>query len=154
VTRKKLDELMQLGETQRMYDRFMGSLADSHPAIASKPFGFTLGDDASIKIIDNGNSLTETDKQTLTGLINNFETFQSRLQGHAKTLMTLVDHDYESFGNRYRLDLGNFQNVIDFRGIFSVGFNKMETEWVRQIEANAETRDRPYISVAVWQVCF
>jgi hypothetical protein len=128
------------------YERFMGDFSQSHPDIASKHFGFTLGDDAALKIIDYDNSLTEDERNTLVAAFNDFG-LTSQLQGMARKLMEFVDHDQCHLNGRYQLDLSNFQYTIDFGRILACDFKEIGHEWKRQIEANAEKLDTSSISV-------
>lgn len=149
VIRKKIVEEIDLALTQLTYTRFMESLADSHPELASKAFGFTLDENASIKIIDYNESLTDDEKSLLADKINNFDGFNLQLQARARAMMTLVDHDHEIFGGRYKLDIDNFQYVIDFNRLLNVSVKKMHSEWVAQVERKAEQRNPSYISLSV-----
>ena len=146
---KKNIEYLALAATQISHDRFMSTLADTHPEIAAKKFGFTLDRNAFIKVIDYGNTLSEDEKYMLTEALNNFENFKDNLQDRARAFMILVDHDHETFGGRYTLNLDNFQNVIDFGRLFGTSQKAMGAEWVRQVELNAERRDSAYVSVSV-----
>ncbi|KPW37563.1 hypothetical protein ALP45_02968 [Pseudomonas coronafaciens pv. atropurpurea] len=55
--------------------------------------------------------------------------------------MTLVDHDHETFGGRYNLDISNFQDVIDYGKIMNTSEKNRHNEWVQQVQSNAEKRD-------------
>jgi hypothetical protein len=149
VALKKIDQYINLSLMQFAYDGFMKTLVDTHPDIASKKFGFTLSEDATLKIIDYENRLTEDDKTVLVESMRRFDNFELRLQVCAKGMMALVDHDHKTFGGRYMLDISNFQDVIDFRKILSVGAKAMNNEWAGQVSANAEARDPSYISLSV-----
>lgn len=149
VAHKKIVDVLELALIYVTYDSFRKDLQETHPEIAGKKFGFTLNESASIKIIDYDNSLTENDKSVLTHAINGFREFKEQIQQHAKTVMTLVDHDHETFGGRYKLDISNFQDVIDYGKIMSTSVQKMQDEWIQQVQSNAEKRDFSYISVAV-----
>ncbi len=146
---KKNVEYLALAATQITYERFMKNLADTHPEIAAKKFGFTLDRNAFIKVIDHDDVLSEHEKYLLTEGLNNFENLKDNLQDRARAFMILADHDLETFGGRYNLNLDNFQNVIDFGKIFGTSQKKMGAEWVRQIEMNAERRESVYVSVSV-----
>ena len=102
-----------------------------------------------MKIIDYNDSLTENDKTILTQSINEFRSLKTQVQYHAKFIMTLVDHDHQTFEGRYKLDLSNFQDVIDHGKIMNTGEKQMQSEWIRQVESNAEKREFSYISVSV-----
>ncbi len=129
------------------YDAYRRQLVDTQPDLASKNFGFTLDENASLKIIDYDNSLTEADEVALTESINNFQELKSMAQTNAKKLMTLVDHDHKTFGSRYNLNIGNFHSIIDYGKIIEAGTKNMENEWIRQVESNAEKLSYSYISI-------
>ncbi|PYD17969.1 MULTISPECIES: hypothetical protein [Pseudomonas syringae group] len=149
VAHKKRLDVLELALVNVTFDSFRKQLQETHPDIARKNFGFTLTESASIKIIDYDNSLTENDTSVLTHAINGFREFKEQLQHHAKTIMTLVDHDHETFGGRYKLDISNFQDVIDYGKIMNTSVQKMQDEWIQQVQSNAEKRDFSYISLAV-----
>jgi hypothetical protein len=148
IVLKKIIQEMNLSLMQFTYNSFMKTLADTHPEIASKKFGFTLSEDATLKIIDYENSLTDNEKNVLAESMRRFDQFELKLQMCAKGMMELVDHDQKTFGGRYQLDIRSFQDVIDFRKILSVGVKDMNNEWARQVGANAEARDTAYISTS------
>ncbi|WP_241000193.1 hypothetical protein [Pseudomonas viridiflava] len=148
VAEEKLFNAMNLDLMRITYDAYRKELADTYPELATKKFGFTLDEDASLKIIDHDNSLTEADRAVLTESINNFRELKSMVQANAKMLMKLVDHDHETFGSRYDLNIGNFHHVVDYGKIINAGAHHMENEWIRQIESNAEKMDHSYISVS------
>lgn len=127
VAHKKRLDVLELALVNVTYDSFRKELQETHPDIARKNFGFTLTESASIKIIDYDNSLTENDTSVLTHAINGFREFKEQLQHHAKTIMTLVDHDHETFGGRYKLNISNFQDVIDYGKIMNTSVQKCRT---------------------------
>ncbi|WP_116865719.1 hypothetical protein [Pseudomonas syringae] len=149
VAHKKRLDVLELALVNVTYDSFRKELQETHPDIARKNFGFTLTESASIKIIDYDNSLTANDTSVLTHAINEFRELKEQIQHHAKTIMTLVDHDHETFGGRYKLDISNFQDVIDYGKIMNTSVQKMQDEWINQVQSNAEKRDFSYISLAV-----
>ncbi|WP_122666609.1 hypothetical protein [Pseudomonas viridiflava] len=149
VFHKEISVRLELGLAKLDHDRFMKELADTHPKIASKNFGYTLDRDADIKIIDYDSSLTDNDQQVVVDLMSRRDGFKAALQSVARGMMTLVDHDRdrEIFGSRYNLDIDDFQFVIDFQKIFNVPLDKVGEEWILQIQRNAERRDSSDISV-------
>ncbi|CAM3411258.1 hypothetical protein PSFL111601_23305 [Pseudomonas floridensis] len=70
------------------------------------------------------------------------------VRANAKKLMSLVDHDHETFGSRYSLNIENFNSIIDYDKILTAGINQMENEWVRQVKNNAEKANYSYLSVS------
>ncbi|WP_439884644.1 hypothetical protein ACTACK_21055 [Pseudomonas syringae] len=148
VAEEKLFNAMNLDLMRITYDVYRKVLADTYPELATKKFGFTLDEDASLKIIDHDNSLTEADRAVLTESINDFQELKSMVQANAKMLMTLVDHDHETFGSRYDLNIGNFHSIIDYDKLLYAGINQMENEWVRQVQNHAEKISHSYISVS------
>lgn len=131
---------------QRSYERFMGELSDSQPEIANKNFGFTLGEDASVKIIDYNNSLTAEEENTLSKAFNDFG-LTSHLQRIARAFMEFEDHNQGSADGRSKLDLSNFRYVIDFGRILTSSFEEMGNEWRRQVEENTQRLNVSSISV-------
>ncbi|MBX8569963.1 hypothetical protein K5D36_09770 [Pseudomonas cichorii] len=132
---------------QCYYDSFRKELIELKPDLAKKGFSYTLGDDAQIKVISYENSLSEDEIKWLTKTLNNIEDFKESVQLHAKSMMTLVDHDTETFGGKYNLNLMNFQDTIDYGKIVSVRKNDLSEEWIRQIQQNAEKRESPLIDI-------
>ncbi|MDO7927621.1 hypothetical protein Q6A51_12570 [Pseudomonas sp. KFB-139] len=132
---------------QCYYDHFRKELIELKPELAKKGFSYTLGDDAQIKVISYENSLSEDEIKWLTDTLNNIEDFKESVQLHAKSMMILVDHDTETFGGKYNLNLMNFQDTIDYGKIVAVRKNDLSEEWIRQIEQNAEKRESPLIDI-------
>lgn len=146
---KKMNEEMDFDLAQITYSSFMKQLADTRPELAVKAFGFTLDASASIKIIDYNESLTDAEKTELTERINAFDGFQSQLRARARGMMTLVDHDHETFGGRYVLNIENFQGVIDFAKLMNGSVNNVYGEWVGQVQTNAGERESTRILLTV-----
>ncbi len=149
VLEQKLFERLHLASAKRAHDGFIKALADVHPEMASKKFGYTLGADASIKVIDYDESLTEADRDVLTKALNGFEEFKSELQRVAKSMMTLIDHDDETFGGRYAVSIENFQHVIDFNKVLRSSIEDMHDEWVGQVKNHAQQQDSSRIDLTV-----
>ncbi|MCI8212280.1 hypothetical protein AUC61_22360 [Pseudomonas sp. S25] len=149
VLEQKLFERLHLASAKRAHDGFINALADVHPEIASKKFGYTLGADASIKVIDYDESLTEAERDVLTKALNGFEGFKSELQRVAKSMMTLIDHDDETFGGRYAVSIESFQHVIDFNKVLRSSIEDMHDEWVGQVKNHAEQQGSSHIDLTV-----
>lgn len=148
VQLKKIYEQIDVGLIKFTYDEFRKDLEFTHPEISNKAYGFTLSETGNIKIIDYDNNLTENDKEVLTKSINEFKEFKNQLQNHARSIMTLLDHDHETFGGRYKLDISNFQNIIDYGKVMSASFEKMQSAWIEQVKSNAEKMEFSYLSVS------
>ncbi|MFJ4142391.1 hypothetical protein [Pseudomonas sp. NPDC089734] len=138
---KRASSASQLRIQQSIYDTFRKELIDLKPELANKGFSYTLGDDAQIKVISYENSLSEDDLQWLTKALNGTQAFKESVQSHAKIMMTLVDHDTEIFGEKYNLNLLNFQNTIDYGKIIAIRKNDLNDGWIQQIHQNAEKRE-------------
>lgn len=144
---KSIEVMLDLGLAKCAYDSFMKKLADTHPEIASKSFGFTLDADASIKIIDYNEVLTDSERRFLIDSLSNADGLKLHSKSAAKGFMALVDHDHETFGGRQKLGIESFQFVIDIGRILSMSVEKMQGEWVAQVQTSAERRDFPYLSL-------
>lgn len=123
------------------YADIRNKLYDTHPELAAKKFGFTLDESANLMILDYDNTLSHQERDFLGNLLNNHANLKGLAQRHAKVMMTLLDHDTDTFGNRYSLTLDNFRHTIDYAKILEQGPGKMHKEWIRQVHNNAETRD-------------
>lgn len=124
------------------YYEFRRQLAFLNPELAEKYFGFTLGPDMKIKVTDPDEVLTAAEMSYLTEKLNERETLKNNLHQHARTVMELVDHLPELFGDGYVVDLPTYHTIIDYGQIFtrnSIG-NFMDT-WAYQVERHAKKRE-------------
>ncbi|RMQ49828.1 hypothetical protein ALQ04_01305 [Pseudomonas cichorii] len=144
---EEMKSASQLRIQQSIYDRFRKELIELKPDLASKGFSYTLGDDAEIKVISYDNSLSEDEIKWLTKALNDMDSFKESVQSHARTMMTLVDHDTETFGGKYNLNLLNFQDTIDYGKIVAIRKNNLNEEWIKQIHQNAEKRETHIIDI-------
>lgn len=133
--------MIDLAFMQIHYADFRTKLLDAHPALAAKRFGFTLDESANLTILDYDNTLSNQERDLLSSLLNNHKHLRETVQCHAKVMMTLLDHDTDTFGNRYSLTLDNFRHTIDYARIVEQRPGKMHEEWIRQVQNNAERRD-------------
>lgn len=62
VAHEKMVNAIDLRLMQFTYDAYRKELIGSHPDLAAKKFGFTLDENASLKLIDHDNSLTDADR--------------------------------------------------------------------------------------------
>ncbi|RMQ49763.1 hypothetical protein ALQ04_01306 [Pseudomonas cichorii] len=138
---------IHLTQQQCYYDTFRKELVELRPDLANKGFSYTLGDDAQVKVIAYENSLSEDDIKWLTKALNGMDSFKESVQSHARIMMTLVDHDTETFGGKYNLNLLNFQDTIDYGKIVAIRKNDLSDEWIKQIHQNAEKRETHMIDI-------
>lgn len=137
-----------LGIQQYDFDRFREKLVELRPDLAGRKFSYTLGDDAQVKIIDPENLFNGEQLQWMTDSLNQLPGFTKTVQECAKRMMTLVDHDDETFGNRFSLNLMNFQDTIDFGELISVKDRELQKNaWIAQIHENAERRVAPLVDI-------
>jgi len=135
-----------------VFREFMQNLDFIDPDLARKNFGYTLGYDGNVKVLDPKGNLTENEMERLTDEMNRFKTaigkvsFKETVQNHAKIMMGIVDHDKESFGGKQSLSLLNIQDVVDYSKIV-MREKYPNKDWVKQIIDNAEKRDRSLVDV-------
>lgn len=146
VERKKSFDQIHLALIQITYSQFRDHLTQVDPDIAKKNFGFTLGPDANLKVLNYANTLTEVEKSTVEDLINNFQDLKLAIQHQARDIMILADHDHETFGSARNVTLENFHSIIDYHKILSCGRDGMQAEWIRQVSNHAEPKTSTYIS--------
>ncbi|KAA8696631.1 Uncharacterized protein ALO80_00706 [Pseudomonas caricapapayae] len=120
------------------YQKFRAELVDVRPDLAEKNFSYTIGDDAELKIIDLDDKLGTNEIKYLSDAINQKNQFKDAAVRHAKILMTLADHDTETFKGTYKLDLLNFQNIIDLGKIALSKKDDPSEIWINQIKEKAE----------------
>ncbi|POP89659.1 hypothetical protein CXB40_29680 [Pseudomonas syringae pv. avii] len=95
------------------YQKLRAELVDLRPDLAGKNFSYTVGDDAELKIIDLDDKLGTNEIKYLSDAINQKTQLKDAALTHAKILMTLADHDTDTFKGTYKFDLLNFKNIID-----------------------------------------
>lgn len=137
-----------LTHTLKEYDKFRTELGVWRPELAKKDFGYTLDHDGNIKIIDYDNQLSDQDIEWLTDSFNEMGNFREGLRGHAKMLMTIVDHDTDRMKGHFKLDLINFQGVIDYAKS-AVQNGNLSDWWIRQVQEKSEKLDDPIIDINV-----
>ncbi|GAB7531566.1 hypothetical protein PS3A_39780 [Pseudomonas sp. 3A(2025)] len=140
---------IELEVQQCFYTKIRNELGVFRPDLASKNFSYTLGDDEQIKILNQDPLLTDDDLQHLTKLFNNRKGFRDSVVEHAKMAMALVDHDDKAFGGKYKLDLLNIQNTLDYGKLIMLKPEKMREAFVRQIIENGEKREEPLVDITV-----
>ncbi|GAB7531676.1 hypothetical protein PS3A_40900 [Pseudomonas sp. 3A(2025)] len=134
---------------QSIYSKIRNELGVFRPDLANKNFSYTLGDDAQIKVLNQDPLLTEGDLEHLTKLFNDRRGFKDSIHRHAKMAMALVDHDDKTFGGKYKLDLMNIQNTLDYGKLVMLKPEKMHEAFVRQIIENGERREEPLVDITV-----
>ncbi|WP_349969843.1 hypothetical protein [Pseudomonas caspiana] len=137
------DDLENVNET---FEKFMKELHFLDPDLAVKNWSYTLDGEAQIKVLDPKGNLNDAEVERLTKAMNSFKDFTASVQSHAKTIMSIVDHDTEKFGGKYELSLLNFQQVIDY-GTMSYRKKDPNEDWVRQVAENAEKRESSLIDL-------
>jgi hypothetical protein len=139
---------LDLRVMQSQLDKFRNSLIDMRPDLAGVNISYTLGDDAQIKVLDPQQTFNEEQLDWLTKSLNEVPHFRDTVQDHARKIMTLVDHDTETFGNRYKLSLSNFQDVIDYGKIMTVkNQDELNNAWIKQVHEKGELRGERLIDV-------
>lgn len=133
---------------QCQFARFRENLISIRPDLAGINISYTLDDEAHIKILDPDKVFSCEQLEWLSGAMNNLKDFKETVQSHAKKIMTLVDHDTETFGNRYTLNLMNFADTIDYGKIISVkDQHEINNAWVKQVYENGQHRGEPVVDI-------
>jgi len=127
------------------FNEFSERLKDLRPDIASTNFGFTLDENANIKILDGRQPLTEADKLWLTDEINRFKDLRNTVHAHSKALMGFVDHA-RNFDGKYNLNRHNFQSVIDYRDILNTSQHDFYERSLKMVRNYTPMRTEPRIS--------
>jgi len=134
-----------LKKINSIFTEFSDRLKDLRPDIASSNYGFTLDENANIKILDGRQPLTEADKLWLTDEINRFKDFRNTVHAHSKALMGFVDHA-KNFDGKYNLNRHNFQSVIDYRDILNTSQHDFYERSLKMVRSYTPMRTEPRIS--------
>jgi len=137
-----------LKKINSIFTEFSDRLKDLRPDIASSNYGFTLDENANIKILDGRQPLTEADKLWLTDEINRFKDFRNTVHAHSKALMGFVDHA-KNFEGKYNLNRHNFQSVIDYRDILNTSQHDFYERSLKMVRSYTPMRTEPRISTYV-----
>jgi hypothetical protein len=129
------------------YDKFKRKLDHINPELARKDFSYTLGDNAELKILDPKGNLSDEEINWLTDAINKYKGLKDSVQRHAKSMMTLIDHDTATFGGRYQVSLLTLHAIIDY-GKIDISNPHLNEEWIKQINEKAEKLDTHLIDVS------
>ncbi|KPW22075.1 hypothetical protein ACKUFS_15945 [Pseudomonas cannabina] len=131
------------------FQKFRNELLDLRPDLAGASFSYTLGDDAELKIIDVNKKLGEHELKYLSDVINQKAEFKESARKQAKLIMTLVDHDTDTFNGQYKLDLTNFQDVIDLGTIAACKKNDPRDIWINQVRQHAEKKEMSLVDIRI-----
>ncbi|MCQ2992539.1 hypothetical protein NLO88_00880 [Pseudomonas syringae] len=135
----------KLTEINSKFEKFSEYIKDLRPDIVSTNYGFTLDENANIKILDGRQPLDEADKLWLTNEINKFKDFRNTVHDHSKALMAVVDHS-KDFGGKYNLNRHNFQSVIDYRDILNTSQRDFYERALHMVKSHAPMRSEPRIN--------
>jgi hypothetical protein len=133
---------------QCQFAKFRDNVVSLRPDLAGLNISFTLDEEGQIKILDPDKVFNSEQLEWLTDSVNKIKDFKQTVQSHARKMMELVDHDTETFGNRYVLNLSNFANTIDYGLIISIKDQyEMNNAWITQILEKGEHREERMIDV-------
>jgi len=142
---QRLESESALYTIKREFKEFSDYIRDVRPDISSKEFGFTLDENAKIKILNGRKQLSDTDELWLTEEINRLGKLKKTMHAHSKTLMTFVDH-YESFGGKYSLNRYNFQSTVDYGEILNIQSDRLHDSFIKMVHSFVPRRSEPLIN--------
>lgn len=142
---QSLESESTLYTIKREFKEFSDYIRDVRPDIASKEFGFTLDENAKIKILNGRKQLSDADELWLTEEINRLDTLKKTMHAHSKTLMIFVDH-CESFGGKYSLNRHNFQSTVDYGEILSIQRGRLHDSFIKMVRSYVPSRSEPLIN--------
>ena len=112
--------------------RFNSSLALFDPALASKDFGYTLGPDSRLQVLDPQNNLTPKEKEWLTDALNAQTKLVNVVRNHVQTTRQLLAEYAPCGANAPQSGQNHDSFVIDYRKLDSRDFLQRFDEWVSQ----------------------
>lgn len=142
---QRLESESALYTIKREFKEFSDYIRDVRPDISSKEFGFTLDENAKIKILNGRKQLSDADELWLTEQINRLDKLKKTMHAHSKTLMTFVDH-CESFGGKYSLNRYNFQSTVDYGEILNIQSDRLHDSFIKMVHSYVPGRSEPLIN--------
>jgi len=142
---QRLESESALYTIKREFKEFSDYIRDVRPDISSKEFGFTLDENAKIKILNGRKQLSDADELWLTEEINRLGKLKKTMHAHSKTLMTFVDH-CESFGGKYNLNRYNFQSTVDYGEILNIQRGRLHDSFIKMVHSYVPRRSEPLIN--------
>ena len=142
---QRLESESALYTIKREFKEFSDYIRDVRPDISSKEFGFTLDENAKIKILNGRKQLSDADELWLTEQINRLDKLKKTMHAHSKTLMTFVDH-CESFGGKYSLNRYNFQSTVDYGEILNIQSDRLHDSFIKMVHSFVPRRSEPLIN--------
>jgi len=133
----ELEASNEFSKQYYFFHKLKDQISDTRPDLADKKFSFTLGDDAEIKILDSGKSLSDDDLNWLTRVINSDVDLKSSVRQGAKLIMSIIDHDPKNFSGKTNLSLLNFQHIVDLGKALTDPHSLMEG-WMKQVKEHDE----------------
>lgn len=112
--------------------RFNSSLTLFDPALANKDFGYTLGPDSRLQVLDPQNNLTPKEKEWLTDALNAQRKLVNVVRNHVQMTRELLA-EYAPCGvNAQQSGQNHDSFVIDYRKLESRDFLQHFDKWVSQ----------------------
>lgn len=142
---QRLESESALYTIKREFKEFSDYIRDVRPDIASKEFGFTLDENAKIKILNGRKQLSDAEELWLTEEINRLDELKKTMHAHSKTLMIFVDH-CESFGGKYSLNRHNFQSTVDYGDILNIQSDRLHDSFIKMVRSYVPSRSEPLIN--------
>lgn len=120
-----IEMMLMESETQK----FMKSLTSFNPELAGKDFGYTLGDDSRLKILDPQGNLTPRETEWLTKALNAQEQALQWIRGFARLTFELA-RDYQTHSSEPReLNKSDANQLVNYRSIDPTAFWEKFDQW-------------------------
>lgn len=130
------------------YKGFLYQLSKSNPALAGKSFGFSVGQDGSLVVVD-AKGLSQGELALLTDKLNQSDQLVSTARRFASLMMEMVEAE-ENLFFRFHLDLQNFAQTLDLGRALghAVEYGQHgSTTWVNQMFMKGEVRYGGWIKI-------
>ncbi|BBP75373.1 hypothetical protein CCU68_07175 [Pseudomonas gingeri NCPPB 3146 = LMG 5327] len=100
-----------------VFNDFKSSLGEN---LAGKSFGFTVGADGLLRVLDTHGSLSHEEMEQLNGLMNNSSSLKNAAHHYMSSAIDYVNEDQKGprmLGATYFLDKANFGGIIDLGAV-------------------------------------
>jgi hypothetical protein len=147
---RRMAAAMELMFTEIETKKFNQALCSFNPNLANKDFGYTLGPDDTLQVLDPKNNLTPREKEWLTEALNGQEELVTSIRGHVKLIHKLANECRASAPLTARHGVDVKPMIIDFRNTNHTDVINHFDQWMGwDLKSLSNADDRRAMSVDV-----
>lgn len=144
------EHMAALNRLETAFKGFFTDLAKSYPALAGKPFGFSVGQDGGLVVVD-GKALSQSELSLLTTRLNQSRNLVDTANRVAYLTIEMVESGEPGGIGKFHLDLKNFAQAIDLARAVGhgakTGQERSDARWGVQLEAKGDVRYGGWVKI-------